>query len=338
MLSNKNNSTILESILVATIALAALVIAVVLARMTDGIVMIASVILIAIAAMAAIIAIMNRKVHHQDIAEGVSEFLKDRSFRFETKDDGCDAVNHLFDQICYNDEQNRLLIRNISHEVKTPLTGLKVMAEGISDGVFEANWDNMKVILDDVNRIDETLTVMKQYSNIMDDNQLLGEGGDAATSLFAAYERAKRVAPEGVEVVSKSDPGNGFKTIVRVDSSSLATLFDIVIGNSFEHAEGMTKLELSIKNAVEPTTKKEMLKVSIADNGCGMDMDLDQARKAFTKANDARTISDRSKTSLGLGLSIADKIMANAGGKMVITSKPGVGTCTTMWFPPLDEC
>ena len=236
--------------------------------------------------------------------------------------------------ICYNDEQNRLLIRNISHEVKTPLTGLKVMAEGISDGVFEASRENMDVIIDDVNRIDETLTVMKKYSDIMDDNQVLGDGGDVATSLLEAYERAKRIAPEGVEVVSKSNPSNGFDTVVRVDSSSLSTLFDIVIGNSFEHAEGMTKLELSIKNAVEPTSKTEMLKVSIADDGCGMDIDLNQAKKAFTKANDARTVSDRSKTSLGLGLSIADKIMENAGGKMVITSKPGVGTCTTMWFPP----
>ena len=88
MLPNKDNGTLLESMLVATIALAALVIAAVLARMTDGIVMVFSVLLIAIAAVASILAFMNRKVHHQDIANGIDDFMKDRNFRFDAKDDG----------------------------------------------------------------------------------------------------------------------------------------------------------------------------------------------------------------------------------------------------------
>ena len=126
---------------------------------------------------------------------------------------------------------------------------------------------------------------------------------------------------------------DGFKTKVNTDSSSLATLFDIVIGNSFEHAKGMTRLEFSLTNAPEPSSGTEMLKISIADDGCGTDLDWEKARRAFSKQDDVRTVSERSKVSLGLGLSVADKIVTRAGGNISITSKPGRGTCTTMWFP-----
>ena len=162
---------------------------------------------------------------------------------------------------------------------------------------------------------------------------MIGDGADAASALMDAYNRAKRVAPEDVEVVIKSKPKDGFKTQVKSDPSSLATLFDIVSGNSFEHAKGMTRLEFSLTNAPEPSSGVEMLKISIADDGCGTDLDWDKARRAFSKEDDVRTVSDRSRVSLGLGLSVADKIVERAGGKVSITSKPGRGTCTTMWFP-----
>ena len=333
---NTNSPAILETVIICSIVAVLVIATVILSRVTGGLFLMGSVALLMFSAVFSIIAVMNRRVSQEDIEKGVLEFSSDHSYRFEDKDAAAIAINGLFDKIQANDEQNRLLIRNISHEVKTPLTGLKVTAEGISDGVFPADAGHMKAILDDVNRIDETLHVMRQYSDIMDDSHPLGTGGDAATALLEAYERAKRVAPENVEVVSLSRPKEGFKTKVNVDSSSLATLFDIVMGNSFDHAKGMTRLEFSISNAQDKETGEEMLKISIADDGCGMDFDMDLARKAFMKGDDVRTLTGRSKASLGLGLSIADKIMDNAGGRMVITSKPGVGTCTTMWFPVED--
>ena len=328
-----NKRAILETCIVCVICAVAVVVAATVSRVAPGALAVGVILLLMVSMSAAVVALLNHRAGHEDIAAGLEEFSHDRSFRFEGKDDAYEELNELFDTIQYNDEQNRLLIRNISHEVKTPLTGLKVLAEGISDGVFPADRDHMRAMLADVRRIDETLEVMRKYSDIMDDNRMIGEGADAASALIDAYGRAKRVAPESVEVVIKSKPKDGFKTKVNTDSSSLATLFDIVIGNSFEHAKGMTRLEFSLTNAPEPSSGTEMLKISIADDGCGTDLDWEKARRAFSKQDDVRTVSERSKVSLGLGLSVADKIVTRAGGNISITSKPGRGTCTTMWFP-----
>ena len=67
--------------------------------------------------------------------------------------------------------------------------------------------------------------------------------------------------------------------------------------------------------------------IRVTDNGCGIsEADLPRVKTKFFKANHSRRGS-------GIGLAVADEIIANHGGSLKITSELGVGTCVTITLP-----
>ena len=67
--------------------------------------------------------------------------------------------------------------------------------------------------------------------------------------------------------------------------------------------------------------------IRVTDNGCGIsEADLPRGKTKIFKANHSRRGS-------GIGLAVADEIIANHGGSLKITSELGVGTCVTITLP-----
>ena len=276
---------------------------------------------------------------YQDIEDGLGYFTADSNFRFDVENaSGYDAkymqtrLNALFSQIAEAESVNSELIRNISHEIKTPLTSMMIMVEGIEDGVFEANQENLKVISDAAKRIDETLAVIKKYADLNALN--LTPGHDLPKAVEDASEQARiSLFGQGVEVIY--DRVDDKEMLVYAGTGMLPTLFDVLTSNAVEHAIGMTSLRYEVAAAYNPISGRDMLRVSIEDDGCGIEEDkLSRVRNPFYKADESHTRSETSSAaSIGLGLPMADKIMTALGGMMELKSENGNGTTVVLWFP-----
>ena len=80
-----------------------------------------------------------------------------------------------------------------------------------------------------------------------------------------------------------------------------------------------------IQITIEEDTVADTLRITVADNGCGMDKDLLQrVRDPFTTTRTTRKV--------GMGIPLLEAAAVQCGGGLDIQSLPGVGTTLTAWF------
>ena len=80
-----------------------------------------------------------------------------------------------------------------------------------------------------------------------------------------------------------------------------------------------------IQITIEEDTVADTLRITVADNGCGMDKDLLQrVRDPFTTTRTTRKV--------GMGIPLLEAAAVQCGGGLDIQSQPGVGTTLTAWF------
>ncbi len=128
-------------------------------------------------------------------------------------------------------------------------------------------------------------------------------------------ERSER---EGIELKIDISQNSIF---IAGDKNRLKQALVNVIDNSFKYNKkgGFVRVSLSCND--------KSVKVKIEDNGCGISKnDLPRIREKFFKAN-------KSVRGSGIGLAVTDEIVKLHNGEMIIESKIGEGTKTTLILP-----
>lgn len=276
----------------------------------------------------------------QELIDGINRYTEDNSYRFET----CEGdplywrkhdMNIIFEAATSSQRLKKELIRNVAHEIKTPLTSIKLMTEGLEDGIFTVD-DGMslKQISDSVQRLDETLSMMSRYVS-SGAAGLEGETSDLASCLIAAYEKAQVLAQShNVKVSLKEEIQNTSPIIVNMSAASLNLALDSIISNAFEHAHGMENLTLSFADEPVSHTGTHMARFSISDDGCGAPENMAYKMcEPFWKNDDSHTLAEEKTSSPGLGLSVVKEMVASRGGELDITCAEGQGTCVSVWLP-----
>ena len=192
------------------------------------------------------------------------------------------------------DKENKELISNISHDLKTPITAVKGYVEGIMDGVANTpeKMDRyIRTIYNKANEMDRLINELTFYSKI-DTNRI-------------PY------------TFSKIDP------VVIADAEQIKRVINNIVSNSIKYMDKSHKvINIRLRDV------GDFVQVEIEDNGKGI------ATKDLTKIFDRFYRTDASRNSTrggsGIGLSIVKKILEDHGGKVWATSKEGVGT--TMYF------
>lgn len=278
----------------------------------------------------------------KELSEGIEKYSSDSSYRFQVDD--LDELkwqkrelNFIFEEASSATRLKQELVRNVAHEIKTPLTSLQIVAEGLEDGVFTVDdGTSIAQITESVSRLNATVKMMSAYvSNGAD--ALVGETSDLAACLVAAYERACETARkhDGVKVsLRKTESVDGAVMLVNMSAAALDAVLSSVVSNAFEHAHGMQNLVISLEDEVHPVTRRHMAKVSIADDGCGAPSNVAYRMcEPFWKADESHTLDRDKVSSPGLGLSIVREIVSGTGGDMDIQCSEGAGTCVSIWLP-----
>lgn len=226
-----------------------------------------------------------------------------------------------------NEEHNRGLVSNISHDLKTPITSIKGYVEGIMDGVADTpeKMDRyIKTIYNKANDMDRLINELTIYSKI-DNNRILYNFQRINISDYFS----DCVEEVGLDLESKNIKLNFDNlvpddTIVIADPEQMKRVINNIIGNSVKYmdkdpSKGQGMIEIRLLDDVDS------IRIEIEDNGRGIAAkDLGRIFERFYRTDSSR---NSSRGGSGIGLSIVKKIIEDHGGYIWATSKEGEGTC-----------
>lgn len=224
------------------------------------------------------------------------------------------------------EKENRALISNIAHDLKTPITAVKGYSEGILDGVAdtpEKQERYIRTIYNKANDMDRLINELTFYSKI-DTNRI-----PYTFNKINVREYFDDCVEEvGLDLESKNIELSYFNSVendvlVIADAEQLKRVINNIVGNSIKY---MDKPKGYISIRVKDVG--DFIQVEIEDNGRGIAAkDLPAIFDRFFRADASR---NSSKGGSGIGLSIVRKIIEDHGGKIWANSKLGCGT--VMYF------
>ena len=231
------------------------------------------------------------------------------------------------------DRENKELISNISHDLKTPITAIKGYVEGIMDGVADTpeKVDKyIKTIYNKANDMDRLINELTIYSGI-DSNRIPYH----FHRLNVADYFGDCIEEVGLDLESKNIELNYSNlvspdTMIIADPEQLKRVINNIIGNSVKYLEKESgTIDIRILDEVDS------IRIEIEDNGRGIAAkDLPNIFERFYRTDASR---NSSKGGSGIGLSIVKKIVEDHGGYIWATSKEGEGTCLHFVFRKYRE-
>ena len=215
-------------------------------------------------------------------------------------------------------------ISSVSHELRTPLTAIKGWAEtlqsgGVTDGMMERG---MSVIIRESERLSGLVEELLDFSRMqsgrmtlmMDKLDILAELGEAV------YMFSERASAEHKQLLYEEPE---MLPPVLGDINRLRQVFVNIIDNALKYTEEGGTIQVQVK------LLGNNIVVTISDNGCGIPAEhLPKVKQKFYKAN--QTVRGS-----GIGLALADEIIALHSGTLTIESQENVGTVVTITLPAL---
>lgn len=224
------------------------------------------------------------------------------------------------------DGQNKELISNISHDLKTPITAIKGYVEGLLDGVAdtpEKREKYLRTIYNKANDMDRLINELSFYSKI-DTNRIPYNFNKINVREYfddCFEDIGLEMSEQHVGITYDNEVAKD--VVVIADAEQMKRVINNIVGNSVKY---MDKPEKFIQ--IRVLDVGDFIQVEIEDNGKGIAAkDLPYIFDRFFRTDTSR---NSSKGGSGIGLSIVHKIMEDHGGKVWATSKEGSGT--TMYF------
>ena len=214
-----------------------------------------------------------------------------------------------------------MMIAQLSHDIKTPITSIQVTVEGILDGVIkeEERLHYLTTIGRQTERLNklveelDVLTLNTQPQDTADEeveevflDQLLIESMSEFQLQIEQEERDVyiQVSPESAKIKSHSD--------------KLSRILVNLLNNAFKYSEPGTRIEV-----LAQLTEQE-LTISVKDEGQGiLPEDLG---KIFNRLYRVETSRNMKTGGHGLGLAIAQELAHQLGGEITVESQYGLGS------------
>lgn len=220
------------------------------------------------------------------------------------------------------DKENKELISNISHDLKTPITAVKGYVEGIMDGVADTpeKMDRyVRTIYNKTNEMDHLINELTFYSKI-DTNRIPYTFSKLNVDDYfsdCAEEVGLELETRGIQLYYANYVEKD--VLVIADGEQIRRVIHNIISNAIKYMD-KTKgvIQIRVKDV------GDFIQVEIEDNGKGIaSKDLTYIFDRFYRTDVSR---NSSKGGSGIGLSIVRKILEDHGGKVWATSREGIGT------------
>lgn len=229
----------------------------------------------------------------------------------------------------------RDFIANVSHELKTPIGALGLLAETLQ---FERDPEVANRLAQRINS--ESFRVNRIIEDLLDLSRIESEGSPSRepvpVSLFVAdaIERIRTSAEQHEVRLEFVEPGNNF--VIVGDRRQLVSAVHALLENAVIYSPKGGSVEVTI-DRVEAITDDEdetlgpFVHVNIKDEGVGIpSKDLERIFERFYRVDPGRA---RETGGTGLGLSIVRHVAQNHGGNVLVDSREGEGSTFTLELP-----
>jgi len=227
------------------------------------------------------------------------------------------------------EEVRRDFIANISHELKTPIGAISLLAEAL----IEASDDPEMVrkfslkLGGEAERLAGITREIIELSRLQADDAITEFVAVDMNSVIAQAVDQHRIfaASKGIDIVA----GKNGQVRVLADESRLVLAISNLVSNAVQYSPDGSRVGVGI------THTEGQVEISVTDQGIGMTKE--ESERVFERFY--RTDQARSRTTggTGLGLSIVKHIVANHGGDIRVWTQPGSGSTFTIRLPEFLE-
>jgi two-component system sensor histidine kinase SenX3 len=220
----------------------------------------------------------------------------------------------------------RDFVANVSHELKTPVGALSLLAEAVqaADTDIEQVRHFTSRMQIEVKRLTAMIADLVALSQVQGDSALRNSAPVQIQSIIAEAVDATKIAAEQqhieVSISEDAEPGRIFG-----DEQQLVTALSNLISNAIKYSPSHTKVGVGSRRV------GNMIEISVTDQGPGIpESDVERIFERFYRVDPARS---RDTGGTGLGLAIVKHVCANHGGECVVWSQLGQGSTFTLRFP-----
>lgn len=214
-------------------------------------------------------------------------------------------------------------VTNISHELKTPVGAVAVLAEALIDETDPVVVHRLSDhLVEEAHRAVRTIDDLLKLSEI-ESARPIDDIVDLASIVRAAIDRGRVVdGGRGVEITALEVPDG---VLLRGDERQLLSAVGNLVENAvkYSHAGGVVQVRTRVDDSA--------IEVMVADQGVGIPRrDLDRVFERFYRVDKARS---RGTGGTGLGLSIVRHVATNHGGEVLVSSQEGEGSTFVLRLP-----
>jgi len=232
------------------------------------------------------------------------------------------GFNSMAERLQVNDQQRRKMLADVSHELRTPITVIQGNVEGILDGLYPADAERLKSIMEETQvlsrLVDDLRTLALAESGAL---QLRREPVDLAELIrdavagFEAQAKEKEIRLE----LSLAEIEE-----INIDPQRVREVLMNLVSNALRYTPRDGWIKVGFTESASGDQKNVI--IFVEDNGPGIESaDLPHVFERFYKSSDSG--------GMGLGLSIAKYLVEAHGGKIWAESKVGTGTKISFTLP-----
>jgi two-component system sensor histidine kinase SenX3 len=233
-------------------------------------------------------------------------------------------------------EQRRLeavrrdFVANVSHELKTPVGALTLLAEAIQDAADEPDMVARFAarIQQEGLRLAKLVGELMELSRVQGADPMPGAAEVDVRSVVAEVIERTRLAAEQASITVTSSCADGLR--VRGNEGQLATAVANLVDNAIAYSGSGTRVAVSAR-ASRDSESRPCVDIAVTDQGIGIgEAERDRIFERFYRVDPARS---RATGGTGLGLAIVKNIVTNHLGTISVWSSVGSGSTFTIRLP-----
>jgi two-component system sensor histidine kinase SenX3 len=253
---------------------------------------------------------------------GQARLLSEQDRRF--------AVVFVYDQSEYArmEATRRDFVANVSHELKTPVGAMSVLAEALLSSADDPETVRRfgEKVLVEATRLGNMVSELIELSRLQGAERMPDMGAVDVDSVVSEAISRHKVPAENADIVVRTDDASGLR--MHGEQALLVTALANLVSNAIAYSPRGSLVSISRRR------RGDNIEISVTDRGIGIDRkDQERVFERFFRADKARS---RATGGTGLGLAIVKHVAANHNGSIGLWSQLGTGSTFTLSIPAYE--